>query len=638
MSDQVRTGDVAAPSARALAPGIVLAGALLILYGALAVSVDFPRAAMGIQSDEATYYMMGHSLAEDGDLAYRHEDLVRVWREFPSGPSGLFLKRGHDVLEAGMMRRPPFFWMRTQADPDTSRLFYGKSFIYPLFASPFVAVFGTNGFLVFHAVLLALVAGCSYLFLHARMPSSVAAILAGAFILVTVVPVYFVWITPELFNFSLGLLAYFCWLYKEVAAAPVERRWTPWLFGPASDVVAAVLLAIATFSKPPNALLFVPFVLLSLRRRQWTRLLGAGLIFAVVSLGLFAVNLAISGDWNYQGGERKTFYWEYPFQKPDATFDSINPDKLHGRDEALASVIFDPAVFWTNLFHNAKWFFIGRYAGLVAYFFPAVFALVAYLSAVRRRPLWQHLVLLGCVAQVLFFIIVTPYTWNGGGGSVGNRYFMSAYGAFLFLIPPITRVSVALTPCVIGAMFMAPLVLNPFAASFRPGDNAKSGPLRLLPPELTLVLDWPINTDPRTKVWYGDYPKGSSPGFQIFFFDDNAHQQEADKSLWVKGESRAEFLIKTDRPMKRLALMLTAGPVATTVRARLAGRAQDVSLQPGESKQILFAMGEGFPYQGKWPVWLASVSSSAGFTPIFFDAASTDTRYLGVRVKPTLVE
>jgi hypothetical protein len=32
------------------------------------------------------------------------------------------------------------------------------------------------------------------------------------------------------------------------------------------------------------------------------------------------------------------------------------------------------------------------------------------------------------------------------------------------------------------------------------------------------------------------------------------------------------------------------------------------------------------------------VSSSAGFTPIFFDDASTDTRYLGVRVKPTLVE
>ena len=28
---------------------------------------------LGFQSDEATYYMMGHSLARDGDLTYRLE-------------------------------------------------------------------------------------------------------------------------------------------------------------------------------------------------------------------------------------------------------------------------------------------------------------------------------------------------------------------------------------------------------------------------------------------------------------------------------------------------------------------------------------------------------------------------------------
>ena len=53
---------------------------------------------MGIQSDEATYYMMGHSLAEDGDLTYRRDDLVRVWKEFRVGAVG-------PVPEAGQ-RRP----------------------------------------------------------------------------------------------------------------------------------------------------------------------------------------------------------------------------------------------------------------------------------------------------------------------------------------------------------------------------------------------------------------------------------------------------------------------------------------------------------------------------------------------------
>src|SRR5215210_829917 len=152
-------------------PGALLALLLLCVYGGIAVSVDFPRTAMGIQSDEATYYMMGHSLAEDGDLTYRREDLARVWKEFDSGPAGLFLKRGRDVKGGGLMLRPPFFWLRTEPDPDTRRLFFGKSFIYPLVAFPLVKIFGTNGFLLLHALLLGAVGWCAYLFLYARAPA-----------------------------------------------------------------------------------------------------------------------------------------------------------------------------------------------------------------------------------------------------------------------------------------------------------------------------------------------------------------------------------------------------------------------------------------------------------------------------------
>src|SRR5687767_7139914 len=269
------------------APGAWLALAILCLYGGLALTIDFPRTAMGIHSDEATYYMIGHSLAHDGDVTYRREDLVRVWREFPSGPAGLFLKRGKDVIDSGLMLRPPFVWTRVQPDPDRSRLFYGKSFIYPLAAAPFVRVFGTNGFLVFHAVLLALVVWCGYLFLHATMRPGVAASLAGAFVLASVVPVYVVWIAPELFNFSLGVFAYFCWLYKEVAPpSRVGRRWR-WLLGPSSDIVAAALIGMAAFSKLSNALLFPPVVLWQIWRRQWWGALASSAVFALVCGGLF---------------------------------------------------------------------------------------------------------------------------------------------------------------------------------------------------------------------------------------------------------------------------------------------------------------------------------------------------------------
>ncbi|MEO7270712.1 MAG: hypothetical protein ABIX28_18990 [Vicinamibacterales bacterium] len=616
-------------------PGLVLAALILCGYGGLALSVDFPRAAIGIQSDEATYYMMGYSLATDGDLTYRREDLVRVWREFPGGPTGVFLKKGQKIERFGLMRRPPFFWTQTRPDSDQKRLFYGKSFIYPLFAAPFVKLFGTNGFLLLNAVLLALAGWCGYLFLAARSPPLIAAVLSGAFVMASVVPVYFVWIAPELFNFTLGLVAYFCWLYKEVAPAPGGRR-SRWLFGGSSDVLCGVILGIVTFSKVSNALLFPPVVLWLLWKRRWRTAAIASAVFAVVAIGLFAINTAITGEWSYQGGERSTYGFEFPFQTPQSGY-SVGTEMARNND-ALPEVIFKRDVFWTNLVHNLGYLFAGRYGGMIPYFFPAAFAIGALIVGLRRRPGWQLLALCGALAQPIVFAIMTPYTWLGGGGSVGNRYFMGAYGAFLFLLPPITSAWAAIVPWAVGSLFVAPLVLNPFVTSFYPGRYAAHGPLRWLPVELTLVYDWPINTDPsRVRKWFGDNPGLKDPGFQIYFFDYNAYEQETDKSFWVKGGSRAEFLIKTDRPMKRLVLTLSAG-VQTDVAVTVAGRTQRLSLPPAGTQQLFFTLDDGFPYQGQWLVWTASVSSTNGFVPMLDEPPSTDTRYLGVRVKPVLVE
>ena len=163
------TSDAGRRRAGLLATVIVAA-----LYGGVAFSVDFRNAAIGFQSDEATYYLMGHSLAADGDLAYRRADLARGYREFESGPQGVFLKRGTDVSGFRLTTRPPFVAVTGTPDPDPTRLYYGKSFIYPLVAAPFVRLFGTSGFLVVNAALLCAAFFAAYLFVSARSGSHVA--------------------------------------------------------------------------------------------------------------------------------------------------------------------------------------------------------------------------------------------------------------------------------------------------------------------------------------------------------------------------------------------------------------------------------------------------------------------------------
>ena len=476
---------------------------------------------------------------------------MRVWREFPSGPTGRVPEEGPRHHRLGVHAPAAVRLDATVPDPDPSRYFYGKSFIYSAFAAPFVRVFGTNGFLVLHALLLALVAWCSYLFLHARMRAGDRGRRwPAAFLMASVVPVYFVWITPELFNFALGLLAYFCWLYKEVATPDAgAARACAGCSAARSDVVAAVLLGIATFSKVTNALLFPPIVLwLAVAaavapgdRQQRSR-------SSPSPVGLFAINMAISGEWNYQGGEdRATFYHEFPFQTPGRPSRSASTKE---RDEALTDIIFDRRVFWTNLMHNLGYFFVGRYAGMLPYFFPALFALVAFLVALRRRPAWQYFVLaaaLGADAdlhhrhalhlarrrrigrQPLLHGRVRPVPVPAAGDCRGSW--------------------LAFVPWIVGALFTAPLVLNPFFASFYPGSYAKHGPLRWLPVELTLVYDWPINTDASRVRGLVRRPsrRHGHPGFQIYFLDDNALPAGSGQELLGEGRV-ARRVPDQDRP------------------------------------------------------------------------------------------
>lgn len=630
-------------SARRL--GATTTAALGIVLMGWALSVDYARVSYGFFSDGATYYSLAHSLAEDFDFEFRRDDLVRVWREYPSGPEGIFLKRGTD-LDVGVGATFPFVQVTGHPDPDTSRLYYGKSFIYPLAAAPFVWLVGTNGFLVLHALLMTCCFAAAYAFLATRSPPHLALIFAAAFLLVSVAPVYMVWMTPNFFDLAMVLLGYFFWAYKEAASGmPSFNPRNRWLFGWQSDALSAVFLGVATFSKPTHIMLIAPMLALPLLRRDWRRLLLIGGIYAAVVGGLFASNIAITGEWNYQGGNRRTFYGGaggFPFQTEQGRFDTIGQgratdgvpvDLLSSRDTII------------NVFgHNLIYFLVGRHTGFAIYYFPGVMAVLLFLISRGSRPAWQWLTLAAGVGSAIVLLLYMPFTYSGGGGPVGNRYFLSVYPVFLFVTPALERAASSLIAMAVSALFTAQIVANPFYASFRPGEHTKHGAYRLLPVELSLLNDLPMNVTP-SKV---RQPLGGTPPVLAYFLDDNAFSREGD-AFWVRGESRADLMLRAPvvsgasaelsraLRMPRVEVRLESGPVPTTVRVRSAIDDKTVDIAAGSQATVILEMGAGLSYKPYVEnpthyVYALSIESSSGFVPLF-QTGSRDSRFLGAYVR-----
>jgi hypothetical protein len=636
-----------------LRPGLVAAVALGVLLLAFAGSVDFPKASGGgFKGDEATYYVLGQSLARDFDFAYERHDLVRVWEEFPTGPEGIFLKEGKAVDLRGSSEFPFVRWIKQRDPQHNTRLYFSKPYIYPLVAAPFVFMFGTSGFLVLHALLMALNLFVAYLFLNARLSSKwVALPFAAVFLAASVVPVYFVWLTPELFNFSLALYALFFWAYKAVARERLLAQRSQFLVGPGSDILAAALIGILTFSKPPHLLFLLPLVGLALSRGQWKRAAMAVVMCGAVAAALFAANAAITGEFNYQGGYRQTFYHStgFPFANTWERFDNIGP--VRGREDLMVGDVLVNTHSLTVFRHNLVYFTIGRYSGLVPYFFPGVLGMLLFVSSGHRQQ-WQWLVALTIVAAVIMHLFVWPFTFNGAGGPIGSRYFLPFYSLFLFLIPAGVGIGATMMALAFGAFFTAQLVLNPFYSSSHPGEHAKSGPLRYLPLELTLLHDLPV-------AHYADRFKrllGGNPPVLAYFPDDNAYNPELSNGewwFWVKGASTAEVVLRApvidaahdkwiSKQIARLNVEIRNSGVTNRVMVSTGRESRVLDMAPGELTRITLAVRAGVPYhrdpQPTSYLYRISITASDGFVP-FLDipcetpaSCANDSRYLGAMI------
>lgn len=614
--------------------------------------IDLKTASLGnFWGDGATYYAMAWSLAEDLDLRYEVKDLLRIKREFPSGPQGLFLKRSCGGLRWDERGFP---WVgRVACEPERDkRLYFAKPFAYAVAAAPLVRLFGTRGLLITNAVSLGLALVLGYAMFRRQTTPALSLGLTVVAFLSSVAPVYVLWPAPELFN--LGLVA------AGLAAWRGDRPF-----------VSAVLLGIATYSKPYNLWLTIPLGFAPLlgwgvdgekERASWSSRLAGRFAEACrrgVFLGgtialLFGLNAAITGEANYQGGaERKTFYGKFPFEQDaagqDVTFgntgiwmstNQLGP-RVEGTVEAKASQSDEPPRARQEIVQSFTWnlayFWIGRYGGALPYFPPLVLAVLFFLIAgPRGRPGW--LALASLVVSWLFYINAIPDNWYGGSGTIGNRYFLNLL-PLVFLVVPKGRETWVIAGSLLGAfVFTAPILASPLASALSPGRHAMSLAFRQLPAELSMLNDLSIFAE----RWRWKRPFGDTEGdphkhwpadpkaYYLYFPDDGtfgkevvsaaavgatASRQDTVEGFWTRGSAEAEILVRALEPVRQIRVRARGGPGGDTLEVRSRGSRATITPASGAEAEATVAPGTPFVYKDTFVYVLRLRSRGSGFLP-----------------------
>lgn len=588
---------------------------IFIFFLGISLFINFPAIHEGfLFADQAIYYSMTQSLAQDGNLEYEKKDLIRYYEIFPSGPLGIFLKKGKD-----------------------GKLFYAKSFAYSLFAAPFMRVFGANGAFVFHAclLLLLLLMGQAYFSRSNSPPISLLIVLT--FLFASVACLYYLWISPDFFNLFLVFTILFLWLYKDKSPASSDQDKPPgklrsFLLSDGTDYLAGFLVGLAVFSKPPNIVLLGPLVLHPLFKKKFLKSIFIILAFLVASGIFWGSNYLITGDWNYMGGERKSFYFTYPFEKEDITFDSIQTIEMTSESYAQKHLL--PAKF---IPYNLFYYFFGRFTGIAWYFFPALLFLILFFLG--KKKLFQWLILMTLFAEIMIYIVLMPDNYAGGGGALANRYFLNIYPLFLFLPFPRRGMKDLAWSWIVAAIFISPILISPSFHSHYPSTHAKKFPFKSLPVEMTLVNNLPTNTT----TWAFRQEVGIPPHIGwLHFLDDNFHRRQKEsqverRGFWTRGPYTTETILKTYYPVKRLDFHLLNNPrMRNKITVQVGGEKKRMTLGTKQRGTLSFSPVKAFKIKALH-LYRIKINASKGSTPYFENEASDEKRFLGVFFEITIV-
>ncbi len=537
----------------------------------------------GLKSDEPAYYLMALSLFEDGDLRCELDDIQRLFREFP-------YSQVYNLILA--------------TDDGWETVYFGKAYVYSLFAAPAAGLWGASGLVAFNMAMMLLMVFLGARYLSRWNSGGVSLLFSFGFFFLSCGTSYVYWIHPEVFNMTAILVS----LYLGLGDGPGEARRWRWRRHPAvRATLSGAALMLAVYNKPMLLALCLPPLYRYARSRHWVSL-GAWLGGAAIS-GALLVGFAMammghpSAYLMTRGGQKVCSTDEMPIGPKESTeIETAVPDPEStgiGEVEAEASVALTappeapaaeaapapkqrPKASWYWLLRiprphpqavleNLEYFFIGRHTGLFLYFPFTLLALTFFLLHGRHHGgRWVLLLSLAIVAG--YFLLWIPFNWQGGGGFVGNRYYVNVYPGFLFLVTRIAPTGLNVLGFALGGLLLGPTLFSPFGRAVPSPTlqaHVRNRPFDLFPLELSLreVPGY------EQRIWGGALVSGRNDVFL-----------PRGAQMWVHGATTTELVIQSQKPMDSLLFQVSSLARPNAVKLRL---------EDAEAVQVFPAGAEG---------------------------------------------
>lgn len=539
--------------------------ALLALSAFLLVfplTLPKPGLPVNLKADEPAYYLMALSLARDGDLRVEVKDIDRLFEEFPLVPVRNLI---------------------VMSDDGWNTVYYSKPIVYPLLAAPFAALFGANGMLLLNmAMVVAMIWMGAY---HLRRYNSdgLAVLLASCFVLLSSGFAYAYWLHTETFNMT--AVAASCFLLFRCRDREAGLIW---------PALSGMALALAAANKPMYAMLLAPLWLLAWRKWHWRGLLSWGSGAALVLVGTMALSTALIGKPSpYLGSQKRAGIsvcepGKMPLQPVPATVTGTDGGNgVESEEDAVVEppplnwgfVLLPPRLDFRELGENLGYFLWGRHTGFMLYLpFGALCILVLALEAPRDPVRW---LLLGTLAAIAaYFLVMIPVNWQGGGGFIGNRYYVAVYPAFLYLVRSFRPAALFVPTVAAAGAFLGPLLLMPFGASMPSPTlqaHVRNAPFRFFQLELSLK---------------------NLPGYHRVRLDGVRLLARRDQivprgeAMWIRGSDRVEFWVEMGEPAERLAFVVDNLAGANVVDLELGGARESLEFAAeGESRRVVLEPG-----------------------------------------------